>query len=395
MKGADGKRVPIWLDTRTLVSHLFFGPYVIFPILAALTWLGGILALLLLWVVAGKPRYKSDEASVVFVSDVGATHQTLFICICACVSGFYILSLFAERWLRHIDRLPTDLRRREHVFDWLAIFFGIVGSCGLILLSAYNAFDHSTIHWCMTVVFVVGVAISAIFQSAEVWSLHKDHPDRKSLRRNSILKLTVVVVAIVTAICFGATYAVCRGNSTAYKGRSAETCNRVTSAAASFEWAVSFILTFYFLTLAADLWPAGKSSPRYMRRLAKWQERHGDGDDFTGRRAFGMYPERWQDREAVMRQNMLDRNRGIPQAGTVAGEGYRNGVVGSGDVSQGYVNNGVANGGYANGVSDGYGPPANGDGVVGNGYATETATVDGRASMAGSEVPMMRQAQRV
>jgi hypothetical protein len=31
-----------------------------------------------------------------------------------------------------------------------------------------------------------------------------------------------------------------------------------------------------------------------MRRLAKWQEKNGEGHDFTGRRAFGEYPERWQ-----------------------------------------------------------------------------------------------------
>lgn len=47
----------------------------------------------------------------------------------------YIMSLFAERWLRHIDRLPTDLRKREKIFDWVAIFFCIVGSAGLILCS--------------------------------------------------------------------------------------------------------------------------------------------------------------------------------------------------------------------------------------------------------------------
>ena len=86
----------------------------------------------------------------------------------------------------------------------------------------------------------------------------------------------------------------CHGDSTPIKGHSAQTCNRVTSAAAALEWAVSFILTFYFLTLVADLWPAGESSPRYMRRLARWQEKHGEGHDFTGRRAFDEYPDRWQ-----------------------------------------------------------------------------------------------------
>lgn len=47
----------------------------------------------------------------------------------------YIMSLFSERWLRHVDRLPTDIRKREKIFDWVAIFFCIVGSAGLILCS--------------------------------------------------------------------------------------------------------------------------------------------------------------------------------------------------------------------------------------------------------------------
>jgi len=281
-----GGRKPLWL-------HFYFGPYVILPLIAALTWLGGLLALLGLWVAAGKPRYMSDEASVVFISDVGATHQTLFIAICCVTAGFYILSLFAERWLRHVDRLEPDMRIREKIFDWLAILFGIAGSIGLILLSVFNAFTHETIHWSMTLVFVVCVAISAIFQTAEVWSLHKDHPDRRSLMRNSILKLIVVTVAIACAIAFGATFGYCDAYGTAFNGHSAATCNRVTSAAAALEWAVSFILALYFLTLVLDLWPAGKSSPRYMRRLARYQERNGEGHDFTGRRAFDQYPERW------------------------------------------------------------------------------------------------------
>ena len=47
----------------------------------------------------------------------------------------------------------------------------------------------------------------------------------------------------------------------------------------------------------ASVWPAGKTSPRYLRRLAKWQEHnepHNLEHDFTGRQAFSTYPERWQ-----------------------------------------------------------------------------------------------------
>jgi hypothetical protein len=97
----------------------------------------------------------------------------------------------------------------------------------------------------------------------------------------------------------------------------------VTSAAAAFEWTVSIIITFYYLTLAADLWPAGKSSARYMRRLAIWQEKHGEGDSFTLRGAFGEHPERWEDRAEdraenraeIMRREMYQRNAGVTTMG--------------------------------------------------------------------------------
>ncbi len=82
----------------------------------------------------------------------------------------YILSLFSERWLRHVDRIPGDHRKREKIFDWLAVFFCVVGAAGLILLGVFDAFAHSTVHWSMTVVFIVGTALSAIFQSGEVVS---------------------------------------------------------------------------------------------------------------------------------------------------------------------------------------------------------------------------------
>lgn len=53
-----------------------------------------------------------------------------------------------------------------------------------------------------------------------------------------------------------------------------------------------------------------------MRRLARWEEKHGGlppPDDFTGRRAFDTHPERWmtaEQRAEAMQREMLARNRG-------------------------------------------------------------------------------------
>jgi hypothetical protein len=126
------------------------------------------------------------------------------------------------------------------------------------------------------------------------------------------VKLFVVTIAIAAAIAFAALYGTCKGD--AYTSR----CNKITSGAAGVEWGVAFWLTFYILSLALDreftpgkmrceyrlmfmtrptVWPAGKTSPRYLRRLAKWQEKnepHNLEHDFTGRNAFAAAPSTWQ-----------------------------------------------------------------------------------------------------
>lgn len=83
----------------------------------------------------------------------------------------------------------------------------------------------------MALVFIAFTALCAIFQSAEIvrlpaprfiakkvdrvadkqWSLHKDHPDRRHLLRNSIVKLVVITFAVAGAISFGVTYGIVSG----------------------------------------------------------------------------------------------------------------------------------------------------------------------------------------
>ena len=275
-------------------------------------------------------------------------NKTLFIVICCVTGGLYVLSLFAERWLRHIDRLPITTRVLTKTLgkcSWLKPWSSTDSRlAGHLLWYCRRLWSHSPVDlrhlppqhrplddddclhcWhCNFSSFPVwrdrewlrDATTGYSGNSADnQWTLHQDHPDRKSLLRNAVIKIVIIVFAVLVAICFGATYAVCGGDSTANKGHSARTCNRITSVAAALEWTVAFILVFFFFTLVADLWPAGKSSPRYMRRLARWQEKHGEGDDFTGRGAFSEHPERWQDRYDHMRTDMWERNTGLQAAG--------------------------------------------------------------------------------
>ena len=172
-----------------------------------------------------------------------------------------------------MDRIPEALRRREVAFGWITIAFGIIGSAGLITLGIMDDVNHGTVHWSMTVVFVVGIAISAVSQTCEVSCLAFDHPDRAHLRRNSVLKLIIVGLAVACAITFGGLQGSCRGDINS-RDHPERPCYNITSAAASFEWITAFMVVFYFLTLALDLWPAAKTSPRFLRKAAAWEADH-------------------------------------------------------------------------------------------------------------------------
>jgi len=51
------------------------------PLCTAIVWLGGIIALLAIWIAEGRPQYQPGEGSIVFISDVGAHVAPLFISI--------------------------------------------------------------------------------------------------------------------------------------------------------------------------------------------------------------------------------------------------------------------------------------------------------------------------
>ncbi|WVQ96395.1 hypothetical protein IAU59_003500 [Kwoniella sp. CBS 9459] len=270
------KKLPWWLNTRTFTSHCLFGWYIYPPLLASLVWISGLTLLLSLWVTAGKPRYKSDSAGIAFISDVGAAHQKLFIVICCTVILLYFSTVCMIRWLRHKGRIPETIGLKEKIFSWLAIFWCAVGCAGLFVLANWNCWDYKQVHWYGTFVFITGVALSAIFQSAEVWCLRKGHENRQHLRRNSYIKLAIVVLSVVLAGAFGGMYMWCRGTTTpTTEGRTFEQCNTSSSTAAILEWTIAFGLNGYFLTLVADIWPSAKSSQRWKEAVRRYEDRRG------------------------------------------------------------------------------------------------------------------------
>ncbi|OWZ77709.1 hypothetical protein C365_03463 [Cryptococcus neoformans Bt85] len=265
---------PPALPSQTLTHSIGHAPYIVLPILATTVWFGSLTALMMLWVDAGKPRYDPAVASIAFISDIGGANEGLFLGICVVVIILYFSSVCLIRWLRWKGRLPENIGRKEKIYGYLAIFFCFVGCAGLFVLAKWNCYDYPTVHWDGTLVFIIGVALSAIFQTLEVWQLNKGHEERKHLKRNTYFKLAIVAGDVILATAFGATYMYCHGKATATNGHTSFQCDDVSSKAAILEWAIAYGLNLYFLTLAADLWPAWKSSQRFFGR-AEFPEKKG------------------------------------------------------------------------------------------------------------------------
>ncbi|TRM70351.1 Frag1/DRAM/Sfk1 [Schizophyllum amplum] len=217
-------------------AHRHHWYYVWFPLAAAFAWFATLWALLITWLASGRPHYVSQDGNIAYISDVGADIlKPLFIVGC-CFTGIgFVLSLVAERWLRHSGRLVPNMRKREKVFSILAILGSVIGGAGLILLSIFDTKRHTTLHRLFLLIFIVGVALSAIFTIVEFRWLAKDLPYLRKIKMSYMIKSVLATVLIVLAIAFGITL------------------YYYNDVGAILEWTISFLYTFYLLTFFFDL----------------------------------------------------------------------------------------------------------------------------------------------
>ncbi|KAG9032170.1 hypothetical protein FRB95_001797 [Tulasnella sp. JGI-2019a] len=202
-------------------------------------WFSTVLALLITWLAQGRPHYvsMSDGQTIAYIFDVAADIlKPLFIVGCVFTAVGFFLSLFIERWLRHSGRLLPEHQKRERVMSALACFGAALGGCGLILLSIFDTKRHPSIHRLFLLIFVLGVALSAIFTVIEFRWLNKDFGENVAhLKGAYILKAILAGLLIILAIAF----AIC--------------LYRAQNPAAILEWTISFGYTFYLLTFWLDL----------------------------------------------------------------------------------------------------------------------------------------------
>lgn len=207
-----------------------------------------LIGMLISWSVQGRPEYRNTnnfDVVLVMISDIGATKnlQTVFI-VCSAVQGcLFVLSVAAERYLRHSGRLQPVNRRREKFLSALAIILAIIGQIGILLVAVFDTVRHSRVHVSMLCVFLVGIGLSIFCTTYEFFWLDKSYPEKNRLRVSYFIKAIWLIVAIILAICFCITWRKTR-----------------RPIAAGFEWTLAFWYGMYLLIFAYDLYPASRTA---------------------------------------------------------------------------------------------------------------------------------------
>ncbi|KAH6606334.1 fk506 suppressor sfk1 [Trichoderma cornu-damae] len=229
-----------------------FVSYWMLPVLSSLVWLGMLLGLFLYWIVDTDSEHypwMDQGDTIAYISDIGASNiKPLFIAGSSVTTVLLDLSFAAERLLRHNGRLVPNTTRKEKILSIVSIFFAIIGTAGLILLTIFDTHRHHTLHDIFLLLFIAGYILSAVCLCWEYQVLGVNNRNHPILRISFWLKLAFVLVEFVLAVIFVAT-----------------NWSNKDNVAAVFEWVIALIFTFYILSFVIDLLPAIRTKPNAAR----------------------------------------------------------------------------------------------------------------------------------
>lgn len=259
----------------------------VLPVLTTALWLVDVIGLLVLWSRDGFIQYQEDNASFVFISDVGAHHKTWFIIFSVLTAIFFIATMVTERYLRSTRRIPGSIKKRQTIYDVFCVIFACLGGLFLGLLSGFNDVDYSNVHWACTLFFILCTGISILFQILELFSLsHHHNPSIKHLKWNAIFKAALLSFAFCVLITFVGLYSGCRGDAPTFNTNTK--CDHIISGAATMEWLCAFLLTFFFASMIVDVWPRnyyGKQEAMAVREA----EKHGEDPELAAAQAHNRF----------------------------------------------------------------------------------------------------------
>ncbi|KAG8731239.1 hypothetical protein FRC12_019816 [Ceratobasidium sp. 428] len=219
-----------------------------FPLASAFMWCSTLLAMIITWAATGRPIYPSEDGTIPYISDIGASYLKPLFVTGSVITGLgFFLAVLSERIYRMRGKLLPNVKRRGAVLGVVSSICAFIAAAGLGLLSGFDT---------LRLIFMLGTVLSAIATTVEFLVLKREARHAagfsdvtdftfnimrmaKGLTWSYIAKMVIVTIEIGLSVGFGVAM---------YSSH-----NNVA------EWTISFVFVFYVLTFYFDLRPAAHS----------------------------------------------------------------------------------------------------------------------------------------
>ena len=226
---------------------LLFHHLKLLPQVSGTIWLLTLLTLLIYWLAEGRPRYPGQtNPSVAFISDIGAFRlQPLFIAGGISSSLTLTATIICVHLARRQRRLSSssprndnEQRRYEKWVSGLACVFEVAACPCRICITFFDNHGYPGLHHTFLFLALAGTALSCVCTAFVLWGEMWIGPAKgnESLRRCCVVSNSLLVVEVLLGSTF--TGLLWTGQ---YKS------------GGIVEWAMAFVLTFYFWTFAGLL----------------------------------------------------------------------------------------------------------------------------------------------
>ncbi|KAJ5574000.1 uncharacterized protein N7459_008427 [Penicillium hispanicum] len=169
----------------------------VFPMVSASCWLTTLFTMLGHWAMIGEPTYARMKPgqTIPYISDIAATElKPVFI------SGSVITMLCLNISFYQFVQIKGNANK---FCTYISCLFAVIGSLGLIMLSAFDNLDHQYMHDSFVTIFIVGYLISAAVICVDYFYLTISHGlHQRMLIASFMIKLSFVIIELAFILAF-------------------------------------------------------------------------------------------------------------------------------------------------------------------------------------------------
>ncbi|GME71254.1 unnamed protein product [Ambrosiozyma monospora] len=227
----------------------------ILPLISTAAWWGMLTAMLVCWMIQGRPLYGSDHvyfhSFITFLSNVGATNlQPVFICGSACMGIFFVWTTWEEYYLRTPQRryLMPSINKHTRGLHIASIVFAGLASFSILMVSCFKNNKFGYVHNSFVGLFIVFdffMAVCHISAYVLYYRHYQDYAKRNWFFYSALIKFIWIILALGLVIGYLTLYRLAHSDGdTSKEWGYSGVC----------EWSLCFVFPILLITMSFDLW---------------------------------------------------------------------------------------------------------------------------------------------